>query len=231
MQSEVGAQLVVDYVTEALAAHLAVGHAFGVPAQGLTIGRLPQCDICLPLSGVSRRHARVEVEGGRCYVVDLDSTNGAFVNSVQLAPHTRRCLANGDLVQIGVVLVLRFQDATRTTPDAGAQPYLSGRIWLDRARQQVYLHRQRLEPSLSLQQFRLLDVLVSADGKIVTRDELAAAIWPEAQGGVSEAMIDNLVARVRQRLAALDGGATCIETVRGAGYRFTGGREGQGIDG
>ena len=36
-------------------------------------------------------------------------------------------------------------------------------------------------------------------------------------------MIDNLVTRVRQRLAGLAPGATYIETVRGAGYRFGGG--------
>ncbi len=226
MQTELTAQLTVDYVADALAEQLAGQDAFAVPEGGLTVGRLPQCDIHLPLPGVSRRHARIEVEDGRCYAVDLDSTNGTFVNSVQLPPHARRCLADGDLLQIGTVLVLRFQDTTRTAPVTSPQPYLSGRIWLDRARQQVYLRRQRLEPSLSVQQFRLLDVLVSAGGRIVTRDEVAAAIWPDAQGGVSEAMIDNLIARVRQRLGALDPSAAYIETVRGSGYRFTGGREG-----
>jgi DNA-binding response OmpR family regulator len=157
-------------------------------------------------------------------VLDLDSTNGTFVNSVQLTPHVRRCLANGDLLQIGTVLVLRFEDTTRTSPVSSPQPFLSGRIWLDRARQQVYLRRQRLEPSLSVQQFRLLDVIMSAGGQIVSRDQLAAAVWPDAQGDVSEAMIDNLVARVRQRLAALDPGVSYIETLRGAGYRFAAGQ-------
>jgi hypothetical protein len=221
---ELTAQLMVDYVADALAEQTLGRRSFDVTAAGLTIGRLPQCDIQLNLPGVSRQHARIEVEGGRCCVLDLDSTNGTFVNSVPLAPQARRWLTNGDLVQIGTVLVLRFADTTRTTPDTRAQPYLSGRIWLDRARQQVYLRRQRLEPGLSLQQFRLLDVIVSAGGRLVTRDQLAAAVWPEAQGEVSEAMIDNLVARVRQRLAGLEPGANYIATVRGAGFRFTGGQ-------
>jgi DNA-binding response OmpR family regulator len=216
------AQLMVDYVADALAEQMPGRGVFDVIGAGLTIGRLPQCDIQINLPGVSRRHARIDVEGGRCYVSDLDSTNGTFVNSVQLAPQERRCLTNGDLVQIGAALVLRFADTARTAPDTRAQPYLSGRIWLDRPRQQVYLRRQRLEPCLSLQQFRLLDVIMSAGGRVVTRDQLAAAVWPEAQGEVSEAMIDNLVARVRQRLGGLDPGASYIATVRGAGYRFTG---------
>jgi DNA-binding winged helix-turn-helix (wHTH) protein len=207
-----------------LAAELPAHRVFHVGAGGLTIGRLPQCDIQVNLPGVSRQHATISVEDGRCYVTDLDSTNGTYVNSVQLAPHVRRPLANGDLLQIGTVLVLRFEDATRTTPVTTAQPFLSGRIWLDRARQQVYLRRQRLEPGLSVQQFRLLEVIVSAGGQIVSRDQVAAAVWPDAQGDVSEAMIDNLVARVRQRLTALDPGASYIETVRGAGYRFVPGR-------
>lgn len=223
MQGEATAQLIVDYISDTLTEQWPDLRAFAVTGGGLTIGRLPQCEIQVNLPGVSRRHASVVVEEGRCYVVDLDSTNGTFVNSVQLAPHVRRQLANGDLVQIGTVLVLRFEDTTRTAPVTSAQPYLSGRIWLDRPRQQVYLRRQRLEPSLSVQQFRLLDVIVAAGGQIVSRDQLAAAVWPEAQGEVSEAMIDNLVARVRQRLAALDPGATYIETVRGAGYRFRAG--------
>lgn len=226
MPSEVTAQLMVDYVAAALAAQLPSLHVIDVSEAGLTIGRMPQCEVQAALPGVSRRHARIEVEAGRCYVVDLDSTNGTFVNSVQLAPHMRRALADGDLVQIGTVLVLRFADRTATAPVTSPQPYLSSHIWLDRPRQQVYWRRKRLEPSLSVQQFRLLDVLVSAGGAVVTRDRLAAAVWPEAQGEVSEAMIDNLVARVRQRLAGLEPGLACIETVRGVGYRFAGGRDG-----
>ena len=225
MQGEAAAQLIVGYVSDTLAKQWPEQSSFDVPGEELTIGRLPQCGIHVNLPGVSRRHASVVVEDGHCYVADLDSTNGTYVNSVQLAPHARRCLTNGDLLQIGTVLVLRFEDITRTTPVTSAQPYLSGRIWLDRPRQQVYLRRQRLEPSLSVQQFRLLDVIVAAGGQIVSRDRLAAAVWPDVQGEVSEAMIDNLVARVRQRLAALDPGATYVETVRGADYRFHAGHE------
>ena len=121
---ELAAQLLVDYVADALAAQLPGQGVYDVTAGGLTIGRLPQCELQINLPGVSRRHARIEVEGGRCYVSDLHSTNGTFVNSVPVAAQERRCLTNGDFVQIGTALVLRFVDTTRTTPDTTAHPYL-----------------------------------------------------------------------------------------------------------
>ncbi|MCB0162499.1 MAG: winged helix-turn-helix domain-containing protein, partial [Caldilineaceae bacterium] len=47
-------------------------------------------------------------------------------------------------------------------------------------------------------------------------------LWPDAAGGVNEAMLDNTVARLRRRLRETDTGAEMIETVRGMGYRLRG---------
>src|SRR5262249_29661206 len=46
------------------------------------IGRDPDCDVWIEASGVSRRHARLEVErgGGRVRLEDLGSKNGTFVD-------------------------------------------------------------------------------------------------------------------------------------------------------
>ena len=43
------------------------------------LGRETDCDIPLPVEGVSKRHASVTVSGDSCYIKDLDSVNGTFV--------------------------------------------------------------------------------------------------------------------------------------------------------
>ncbi len=58
--------------------------------------------------GVSRRHARLIVEGGNYYVEDLDSTNFTFVNKQKLTPQTRQPLHDGDEIRCGrVALILK----------------------------------------------------------------------------------------------------------------------------
>jgi pSer/pThr/pTyr-binding forkhead associated (FHA) protein len=58
--------------------------------------------------GVSRRHARIIVEGGNYFIEDLDSTNFTFVNKQQVAPKVRQPLKDGDEIRCGrVALVLR----------------------------------------------------------------------------------------------------------------------------
>jgi len=56
--------------------------------------------------GVSRRHARIVVEGGVFYLVDLNSTNFTYLNKQRLAPDTRQPLKDGDEVRCGRVTLL-----------------------------------------------------------------------------------------------------------------------------
>jgi len=63
-----------------------------------------------PEGYVSRNHARFTSHGGRYHVIDLGSANGTYVNGERLAPHQARCLAPGDRIQLGQV-VLAFEMA------------------------------------------------------------------------------------------------------------------------
>ena len=54
--------------------------------QSLSIGRAPDNDLTLSDSQISRRHARVEVEGTGLSVVDLHSTNGTYLGDTRLLP-------------------------------------------------------------------------------------------------------------------------------------------------
>ena len=69
-------------------------------AGAVSIGRSPENSVGLPDDEfASARHARVEIEGTRARVVDLDSRNGTFVNGERiLASHS---LDIGDVVRVG----------------------------------------------------------------------------------------------------------------------------------
>ena len=67
-----------------------------------TIGRLPDCDLHLDDSTVSRQHAAVVLRGDRWWVLDLGSTNGTRVNGRTAAEHP---LADGDSIELGDVVV------------------------------------------------------------------------------------------------------------------------------
>lgn len=74
------------------------GKVFPMDRSVVVLGRLPECDITLTSAGVSRRHAKIQEEGGRWTVTDLGSTNGVRVNSqpVQVAE-----IRPGDRVEVG----------------------------------------------------------------------------------------------------------------------------------
>jgi diguanylate cyclase (GGDEF)-like protein len=67
----------------------------GVP---LILGREDDCDIFITDHSVSRRHARIEPRSNGYYAVDLESTNGTFVNDV---PGADCLLQDGDYLRVG----------------------------------------------------------------------------------------------------------------------------------
>jgi two-component system, cell cycle response regulator len=64
----------------------------------VVLGRDRSCEVPLEADDVSRRHARIVPDGGGHVLVDLGSTNGTFVNGVEV--ETAR-LAPGDRVALG----------------------------------------------------------------------------------------------------------------------------------
>jgi hypothetical protein len=74
------------------------GRRVAVGSEALVIGRLPECDVVLPDSNVSRRHAELRRKGDGVFVTDLGSTNGTRVNGT---PVREQLLASGDEVSVG----------------------------------------------------------------------------------------------------------------------------------
>jgi pSer/pThr/pTyr-binding forkhead associated (FHA) protein len=54
--------------------------------------------------GVSRRHARVTIRDGQCFIEDLDSVNYTIVNKQKLQPHNSQLLQDGDELRFGRVV-------------------------------------------------------------------------------------------------------------------------------
>lgn len=83
----------------------AVGRTLRV-GEELTIGRSPRAELQLHGEGVSRLHARLRKIDGVVHLEDLGSTNGTLVNGERVtAP---RALVDGDQIQVGVNLLLKF---------------------------------------------------------------------------------------------------------------------------
>src|SRR3989440_514033 len=81
------------------------GRRVVVAEEPVTIGRLPECDVALADSNVSRRHAEVRRRGNGFVVVDLGSTNGTKVNGAGVR---ERRLTDGDEITVGSTRI-RFE--------------------------------------------------------------------------------------------------------------------------
>jgi len=57
-----------------------ISRAFELRGEVTVVGRSPDCEIPLPSSTVSRRHAQIRREGAHFYLLDLNSTNGTLLN-------------------------------------------------------------------------------------------------------------------------------------------------------
>jgi hypothetical protein len=74
------------------------GRRLSIGSDALVIGRLPECDVVLSDSNVSRRHAELRRKDDGVFVTDLGSTNGTRVNGT---PVREQLLASGDEVSVG----------------------------------------------------------------------------------------------------------------------------------
>ena len=200
------------------------GRRWPLGRKRVLIGRDIDCDVVLPDRLVSRHHAQIVWDAERSgYVLqDLFSKNGTFVNGQELAEPA--VLQDGDEVQIALRFKLAFVDAGETAPllfEALPEPAIEDYLRIDEDTRQVLVRDRVLDPPLSPAQYRLLWLLKSASGGVVSRDEVVRQVWPEAvEEGVSEQAIDALVRRLRERLVELDPDHSYIITVRGHGFRF-----------
>lgn len=193
------------------------GQRLFVDQAEFVIGRDDGCDLTIPDRQVSRRHARIWLEGDSYLLEDLGSKNGTFVNGQEL--DRPRALQNGDEIQIALCCKLSFVAADATAPVLFDEPTQGLRMDLESKR--VWVLGRELDPPLSLAQYRLLELLYQDPGRVYSRDEVVEAVWPaDDRSGITEQAIDALARRLRERLVEIDTNRQYVHTVRGHGFRL-----------
>jgi DNA-binding response OmpR family regulator len=109
-------------------------------------------------------------------------------------------------------LVARVQALARRSP-AGPAVLTRGELTLDRARRQA--NRAGRELSLTRKELGVLEVLLEADGGVISAEQLLERVWDENADPFTRTVVVTLT-RLRRKL----GEPELIETVVGAGYRL-----------
>ena len=73
---------------------------------------------------------------------------------------------------------------------------------------------------LTVTEFLLVQALVARPGAVLTRDQLMESAYPD-RTTVSDRTIDSHVKRIRRKFAGIDPRFASIESVYGAGYRYS----------
>ncbi|WDP89864.1 MAG: response regulator [Desulfobacter sp.] len=102
----------------------------------------------------------------------------------------------------------------KNSSDAPVRVRQEGDMVIDRAKHRVTIEGAVVE--LTLSEFELLSFLAEKKGWVFTRGQIVDAIHGENYA-VTERSIDVIIVGLRKKLKHY---ASCIETVRGVGYRF-----------
>lgn len=95
-----------------------------------------------------------------------------------------------------------------------------GRWTLDMSKHQVFdEHGQSC--GLTAMEFRLLEALVSAPNRVLTRERILEHVRTD-NADVTDRAVDVQIMRIRRKIGDTDPENQMIQTVRGAGYMFTG---------
>ncbi|MBV9464907.1 MAG: response regulator transcription factor [Solirubrobacterales bacterium] len=110
-------------------------------------------------------------------------------------------------------LVARIRALARRAQPAIPPIMTHGDLRLDPAQRVAHRHGQRLE--LSPKELAVLELLLAAQGAVISPEQLLARAWDEAADPFSN-VVKVTVSRLRRKL----GEPPIIETVPGAGYRI-----------
>lgn len=118
-------------------------------------------------------------------------------------------------------LVLRVKAAARRTSagdvpsDAAPSEFEMGTLKVDNRAHRVWIDGEEVE--LTSTEYKLLIYLATSEGKMCSRGELLEQVW-ELPPTLNTRTVDTHVKRLRQKLRSA---AVLVQTVRGAGYRFS----------
>jgi DNA-binding response OmpR family regulator len=118
---------------------------------------------------------------------------------------------------VRVKAILRRASGTAAAADATSAAISHNDLVLDPARHEVRIDGAPV--ALTHVEFRLLQTLLEADGRVLSRDQLLDAVYGSDQSEVLDRTIDVHIRRLRDKLGDDPDAPRYVATVRGAGYR------------
>lgn len=97
-----------------------VGTSYSISGDEVILGREEGVGISIRDPEVSRRHARISWQSGNYFVEDVGSTNGTFLNGVQITG--AQPLRSGDAISIGQTSLVFQTKAEATQAQPGPTP-------------------------------------------------------------------------------------------------------------
>jgi pSer/pThr/pTyr-binding forkhead associated (FHA) protein len=181
-------------------------------------------DIELSDPQISRDHAGITFRDGTFWLQDRGSTNGTTLNGNLLKKDEEYPLTDNSIIGIAILKGLpRVELLFRQPKDNIAVP-LTQAIpvcpWLsiDDGKKEVLVDDRPV--SLPLKEYNLLLFLYRKAGNVCSRDEIIEAVWSDVQdpGAVSDATIDQLVHRLREKVEKVPSKPARIVSKKGFGY-------------
>ena len=185
-----------------------------------TIGRSVSCDIVIPLSIVSRLHARIELHHDRYVLFDAGSANGTFVNGARIE-HEHQLSTNDEIWLGSPDVLLSFSDPDETLGvvlASGAPP-----LSIDEEARIVQVYGMPVQ--LTTLEYELLDYLACQGRRVCTREECFLAVWRQPYDHLTcEHALNACIARLRRNLRAtsqqVGQPAPEIITIKRIGFRL-----------
>ena len=117
--------------------------------------------------------------------------------------------------------ILRRSEASRTpesASDPAVEPIVRGRLEMDPARHRVKWMGQ--DVTLTVTEFLILETLATRPGVVKNRNQLMDAAYQD-DVYVDDRTIDSHIKRLRRKFREVDPEFNAIDTLYGAGYRFS----------
>lgn len=160
---------------------------------------------------------RITIE--QLYISLLDSERKVLQNLVQgkkiesdLEKHSLEYLQKIHLVKGNEITVPFLEDYFREH---------SPKIEVELRDNRIYINSVNIDNHFSQKERRIFKALLSKKNRIVTRDELAKAIWPiNTDNFYSDWAVDRIISRLREKIKLLGFSKEVIKTERNKGYIF-----------
>lgn len=179
----------------------------------MRLGRDPTCDLVVPEATVSRRHARLFLEGEELQLEDLGSAGGTFLNGVRVQ---RAAVHPGDVIRLGPRVEYAVEEETTST-SLGVVAQREGAEGGVRHLQVLLEVARALNVATVLEE--VLEIVLQAAVRLTKADRgcvilvegkskrSAVALHPRGQGEKQWAEQSSLVERaIRERRAVVTGG-------------------------